>query len=64
MNHKPPKLRTKAEKAAIAAAREERRRATSHLTIGDVLGQEVRAEQASQARRAELDDLGFTPINA
>lgn len=31
-------------------------------TLGDVLGEALRAEQARKARRAELDAAGFKPL--
>lgn len=60
MTHKPPKLRTKAEKAAA----EERRRNAPPLTLGDVLGAEIKADRAAKERRAELDAMGFKPLNS
>ncbi len=39
-----------------------RRQLPRELTIGDVLGAQLRQAQAERARRAELDDAGFKPI--
>ncbi len=38
------------------------RRPATALTLGDLLGAQIRGVQAQRARRAELDDMGFRPV--
>lgn len=38
------------------------RRDPRPITLGDVLGEQIRQVQAERARRAELDAAGFKPL--
>ena len=39
-----------------------RRQPPRGITLGDVLGAQIRQVQTDRARRAELDDMGFKPL--
>ncbi len=59
-----PKPKASTPESNRNSTRKPTRREPRPLTLGDLLGAQVRGVQAQRARRAELDDMGFKPLGA